>query len=171
MTVQCGNENHPDGPWHVATPLPSTWEREAVRRYDRNVERWGCGCDRRPLHKLYVIVRGDLAPGLRAAQAGHAVAEAILAFPEPARRWRRTDNYLIILEVPSLGALQWNQRHLRDQSVPFVTFTEPDLNDEPTAIACIPPPEANGHLAHLPLAFAPGRLRALWLRFRASWSR
>ena len=47
----CGNVRHPDGPWHQAAPLPfygPWWNRKArlaQRRYERNVERWGCGCD------------------------------------------------------------------------------------------------------------------------------
>lgn len=53
--VGCGNDRHPDGPWHPAAPLPfyggsrltkrGRAQRRAVRRYERNKERWGCGCD------------------------------------------------------------------------------------------------------------------------------
>jgi hypothetical protein len=47
----CGNAQHPDGPWHVSTPLPfygPWWNRKArraQRRYEENKKRWGCGCD------------------------------------------------------------------------------------------------------------------------------
>lgn len=41
---KCGNENHPNGPWHHATPLPSSkqWV-ERVKQWWRK-KRYGCGC-------------------------------------------------------------------------------------------------------------------------------
>jgi hypothetical protein len=57
----CGNGEHPDGMWHPSTPIPYfpgwMWlarftrlgriQRAEVKRYERNCERWGCGCDSR----------------------------------------------------------------------------------------------------------------------------
>jgi hypothetical protein len=58
----CGNERHPDGPWHPATPIPlmtRRWGRKnpAWRRYEANKERWGCGCDSWGVTKLHEAVR------------------------------------------------------------------------------------------------------------------
>lgn len=42
MTDSCGNEAHPDGPWHMSDPLATDiWGRLAQRSRRR---RWGCGC-------------------------------------------------------------------------------------------------------------------------------
>ena len=41
----CGNPRHPNGAWHIATPLPYSWERRANRRRKRNIREHGCGCD------------------------------------------------------------------------------------------------------------------------------
>jgi hypothetical protein len=40
----CGNPNHPNGPWHPATPLPASWQWRKRWRYGRNVRAHGCGC-------------------------------------------------------------------------------------------------------------------------------
>ena len=38
----CGNPRHPDGAWHAATPLPTTFRKSAAFR--RRVRKYGCGC-------------------------------------------------------------------------------------------------------------------------------
>lgn len=60
----CGNRRHPDGPWHLATPLPASWELLARFRYWRNKRRWGCGCEalslpRRPATARQIIEYGQ----------------------------------------------------------------------------------------------------------------
>lgn len=38
----CGNENHPKGAWHEASPLP--WEIiETIKQWFRR-KKYGCGC-------------------------------------------------------------------------------------------------------------------------------
>jgi len=46
--TECGNEAHPDGPWHPGTPLPASWEWRARFMFWWNQRRWGCGCSRLP---------------------------------------------------------------------------------------------------------------------------
>jgi hypothetical protein len=42
--VQCGNDRHPDGPWHPAAPLPASWQwAERIRQW-RRARRYGCTC-------------------------------------------------------------------------------------------------------------------------------
>ena len=43
---QCGNVQHPDGPWHPAAAMPHGWREELAQRWRR--KRWGCGCARGP---------------------------------------------------------------------------------------------------------------------------
>lgn len=44
MIDQCGNERHPRGPWHPATPIPGSWQWLECFRYWLRRKRWGCGC-------------------------------------------------------------------------------------------------------------------------------
>lgn len=100
--------------------------------------------------KLYVIVREDLRPGLRMAQAGHAVAEVCIEWHHRAREWRRSGNYMIVLGVPDEGALKAERAKLKN--LHGAAFREPDLDGELTAIAYLPHPKDNHRFAHLPLS-------------------
>jgi hypothetical protein len=42
--TQCGNTNHPNGPWHEAAPIPLSWNWAERFRQWRNRKRWGCTC-------------------------------------------------------------------------------------------------------------------------------
>lgn len=50
--------------------------------------------------KLYVIVRGDLAPGPQAVQATHAAIAFQHQHPTTARNWHAMSNTLALLTVP-----------------------------------------------------------------------
>ncbi len=117
--------------------------------------------------KMYVIVRGDLPPGLRAAQAGHAIAEICLR-QNRAASWNLDPlgNYLIILEVPDEGALLEAFQLVKSYNICREMFREPDLRSEATALACLPPPELNHVLSGFPLAYTKRRWSAR-LRRRA----
>jgi peptidyl-tRNA hydrolase len=112
------------------------------------------------LRRLYCVVREDLAPGLRCAQAAHAVAEACLVWERDAWEWNTGGNYLIVLGVPDLATLThwWNQ--VVQMEIPAQVFEEPDLGGEATAFAALPPPEMNLEFRDLPLAFQPPLSRA-----------
>lgn len=75
--------------------------------------------------KLYVLVRGDLSPGLQVAQAVHAATEYALRLPALARS---TPN-VVVLSVPDEATL------LRFASPSGFLFHEPDVGDEATAYA------------------------------------
>jgi hypothetical protein len=81
--------------------------------------------------KLYVIVRKDLSISQRAVQAGHAVAQFCLH--SPFSRW--TNGTLIYLGVKGLTQLERIKYKLKEQNIRFIEFKEPDINNEPTAIA------------------------------------
>lgn len=114
-------------------------------------------------HKLYVLVREDLAPGLRAAQLAHAVAEICMQSPEKAWEWHRNGNYLIVLGVPNEKVLgEWISYVTNLWEVPTMVFREPDLDYSMTAFACLPPPEMNALFSPLPLAYRVPKRR--WFR-------
>ncbi len=81
--------------------------------------------------KLYVIVRKDLTHSQRAVQAGHALAAYLLH--SPFCRWQ--NETLIYLGVKGLKQLQRLENKLQYNGIKYVTFHEPDLNNELTAIA------------------------------------
>jgi hypothetical protein len=89
--------------------------------------------------KLYVLVRGDLSPGLQLAQAVHAATEYALRFPAMARS---TEN-VVVLNVA-------DEPELLSHAEPSgFLFHEPDVNDEATAYAIV----ADGRrFSTLPLA-------------------
>jgi len=104
-------------------------------------------------HKLYVVGRRDLPPGLRTAQIGHAVAEVVLRYPAVAELWNNTDNYLIVLEVPNEAKLRSLVTLAKNLTIPTATFLEPDLDLQMTAAAFLPPPYLNWYFARLDLAY------------------
>lgn len=89
--------------------------------------------------RLYAIARADLAVGLRTAQVGHALIHWALEHGCP------PDN-LVILQVPDLDALHRCRDRLAGR---VVSFHEPDLEDELTAVAA--GPECWRELSSLPL--------------------
>ena len=85
------------------------------------------------MKKLYVIVRDDLTPSQKAVQAGHAVAEWLLKYPDSI--WK--NDTLVYLKVPNkihLLNVMADMWEIPNQST---AFFEPDLDNEITAVACL----------------------------------
>lgn len=118
--------------------------------------------------KLYVVVRRDLPPGLRTAQAAHAVAEMCIYHQDLADLWRADPdgNYLIVLEVPDEPALLNMFHDVKAWGISRELFREPDIGFQATALGALPAPGLNHAFAHLPLAFAK---RTIWQRMRDRW--
>lgn len=117
-------------------------------------------------HKMYVLVRRDLKPGLRCAQGMHAVAEVCLQYPEKAWEWNKSGNYMIVLEVADLDSLlEWNSRIAATSFLAGYAWTEPDLDDEMTAIVVLPRPHENVYFNSLPLAY-----KETWLDRLVRWT-
>jgi len=114
---------------------------------------------------MYVVVRGDLPPGLRAAQVGHAVAEMCLRAPDASKSWHDdpNGNYLIVLEVDDQQALLDFYYRIKHWVDVREVFREPDLSFEATAFAAIPSPSVAHLFSHLILAYSH---RRWWPRFR-----
>lgn len=113
--------------------------------------------------KMYVVVRRDLAPGLRAAQAAHAVAEIMISYPDHAFIWNtdRDGNYMILLEVEDERELKIWYQEAMSRDIPRFMFSEPDLGHARTAFAALPTPDLNHVFSELPLAF-----RSRWTRIK-----
>lgn len=99
--------------------------------------------------RLYLVGRADLAPGLRAAQAGHAAFAFALEHPQAMRQWN--NNYLIMLEVEDLRSLRRFLTHTQLAGLTTSTWHEPDLDDQLTAIAIAPSEASQALCSGLPL--------------------
>ena len=99
--------------------------------------------------KLYIVGRRDLPPGLRAAQMLHAARCFQEEHPEIERRWFRTSNTIVLLEVPDGDALEALAERAREEGVVLTEFSEePDLGLTALALG----PEARRLTSSLPLA-------------------
>lgn len=85
--------------------------------------------------KLYIIVRNDLAPGLQAAQACHALREFVSAHPEIDAVWHADSKTLVLLGVPTESDLKELATRAEGRGVPLALNYEPDLGGELTAVA------------------------------------
>jgi len=97
--------------------------------------------------KLYIIARADLAPGLQAAQACHALRLFAEEHPEEEQKWYEESNNIVLLQVPNEKELLALKE--KANGYPVSLFREPDVNDEATAIAL--GPEARPLTSNLPL--------------------
>jgi len=89
--------------------------------------------------KLYVITHKDLTPSQQAVQAGHALAEYLLKRPRDSK-WN--NGTLVYLGVENKFELEKLIYKFETRNIKWIGFTEPDLNNEITAIVT----EYNGSL-------------------------
>lgn len=88
--------------------------------------------------KMFVLVRNDLySESYKAVQGGHAVAEYLLNNDITKMNWN--NGYMIYLVVKNENQLKKYARKItmNKKFIPFSCFTEPDLNNEITALACV----------------------------------
>jgi len=85
-------------------------------------------------------------------QAAHAVADFIFKYPQVAKEWHDTSNYLVILSVPTESELSKASQTLTDANLLFSPFHEPDIDNELTAIAIEPSDKARKFCSRFGLA-------------------
>jgi len=81
------------------------------------------------------------------------MADFIFQHGDIANVWHNISNYIILCSVPTETDLHAVHKSLRGINIPFTTFTEPDLNNELTAIAIAPCDEAAVFCSQFKLAF------------------
>lgn len=101
--------------------------------------------------KLFLVVRGDLSPGARAAQLCHAMREFIEHHPEIDEEWYRVSNTVVLLEVEDESRLRSLAEDATKVGAPVTLFAEPDLDNQYTALAL--GPSGRNLVRRLPLAF------------------
>lgn len=101
--------------------------------------------------RLCVIVRGDLPPGSRVAQAVHGAHEWADLHPDDYRAWRETSNTVAILGVKDEAHLVEVQEQADLYDIPFATFQEPDMGNSTTVLVLGPHPATRKVTKGLPL--------------------
>lgn len=102
--------------------------------------------------KLYIITRRDLSPGLQCAQVAHAAFQFAYEHRPLAAQWLQESNFLIILSEENEERLIAFGKWIEQNNIPVTWFTEPDINDQVTAIALAPSPRTVELCKTLPLA-------------------
>ena len=102
---------------------------------------------------MYVAVRQDIDLGYQAVQAGHAAIQFQHDHPEIAKSWHDWSKYLVYVSAR-------DEQHLKDlifkseiRNISTSIFTEPDIDDQITAVAFEPSIASTKLLSNLPLAF------------------
>lgn len=103
---------------------------------------------------LRLVVRGDLPPGLQLAQACHAARLFAADHPVAEQTWYQESNTLAVLTVPDRAALVAIHDQAGRLGLRVSLFREPDLGDEPTAMAIEPGAFARRLCQGLPLALS-----------------
>ena len=86
------------------------------------------------MKRLYILTLLNIKCSSPAVQAGHAIAEWMLKSKET-QEWK--NGHLIYLSLnTSLDLFKWKNK-LIDGGYSFITFKEPDLDNQETAIACL----------------------------------
>lgn len=102
--------------------------------------------------RLYIITRADLPPGLQAAQVAHAAVDFTDRFPHIISEWKAASNNVVVLSVPDEGTLWWLLEAAFRHNIPRVSVTEPDIENQLTAIALDPSEVSRSLCANIPLA-------------------
>lgn len=90
------------------------------------------------MQKLYVVVRGDLKPGLMLAQSCHAAVGFRHEHEDVAKQWIEESNYIVVLSVKNEDELYSLICKAKTLNIKVSIFREPDINNEITAIALAP---------------------------------
>lgn len=87
-----------------------------------------------------MVTRADLSAGYQATMATHAGIDFGIVYGDTILDWHEASNSLVVLTVPNEEELFQLMNHVKTvhPGIPLIGFTEPDINDELTAIALMP---------------------------------
>ena len=85
-------------------------------------------------HKLYILLRQDLNPGVQVSQACHITAEWCKRWQEGNKDWN--NETIVVVSVLNLIHLNYWKEKLELKCLEYSIFCEPDLNNEMTGLAC-----------------------------------
>lgn len=118
----------------------------------KNYADTGSGAPMQIGSKLIVITRRDLSPGYQAVQSAHAAIEFQHEHPEIAKNWNTHSKYLVFLTVENEKVLYQYLEKIKFYDLNYTIFTEPDIDNQLTAIAIEPGERTQKLTSRLPLA-------------------
>jgi hypothetical protein len=98
------------------------------------------------------VTRKDLKAGQQLVQTGHSIAEFAHQYPDQFHDWIRNSQYLVSLSTDDEDSLKNLYNKLKCNGANVVPFTEPDIDDQLTAICYFGTPEMRKHTQKLNLA-------------------
>ena len=102
--------------------------------------------------KLVTVTRKDITPGYQLVQTAHAIADFAHDHPDQFKQWKSESNSIITLAVDDEQSLISLFNKLKEITPHVIAFTEPDINDQTTALCVYGSPEIRKMLCHIPLA-------------------
>lgn len=84
-------------------------------------------------------------------QSLHAIADFICAFPSLTAEWKRNSNSIISLSTTDENSLNQLIERFEKKGIPFISFQEPDIDNQTTSICVYGTPEVRRSLSNLPL--------------------
>lgn len=106
------------------------------------------------MSKMYIIVRQDLSPGSQIAQSVHAATQFFVEHFEVGIEWFYNSNTIVCLSVRDFFDLLDISQWAKQENIKYSLFYEPDMNNEPTALALEPTQKAVELCKGLPLALS-----------------
>ena len=85
--------------------------------------------------KLYIVVEKALSAGLKCAQGIHAAFAFDQDYPALRQEWFTQHNNIVVLQAEDIPSLA---DRLEEAGFKLSRFTEPDLDDQLTAVAVEP---------------------------------
>jgi len=85
-------------------------------------------------------------------QSAHAIADFGINYPKEFQYWHSSSNYLACLSVKDEISLQMLASKLSKENIKHITFREPDLGNQITAIAIEPSDMTRRICSSFPLA-------------------
>lgn len=89
---------------------------------------------------------------MQIAQSVHAAFQFLHDHPTVVQPWLETSNFLVVVSVPDENALLDLITEASRRGITRLAVREPDLNNDATAVALAPGPDAQRLCASLPLA-------------------
>ena len=102
--------------------------------------------------KFVVVTRQDLKPGEQLAQSNHASIQFQHEHPIISKDWLQNSNYIVILAAKDEQDLLRILEKTRNAGLQSSVFTEPDLDNQVTAISIEPSLMPQKICSNLPLA-------------------
>ena len=102
--------------------------------------------------KLYILIREDLSPGAKLAQACHGMRQWSQDHPERDQQWFQESNTVAILGLKDSTHLRKIHKKAESLGIPHAIFHEPDMDNEPTCLVLGPAPLTRKLTKNLPLA-------------------